>query len=240
VYISQVSDPTIVLDSWRSTNTYGYANAGSIMVVMNEPLDFEINGAASGSSYINNCFCKTGGGGCILLYNTSLGGAITVDTSAFTATTAYTELSTGGFWYIHTTTGDVTITQDAFVGSDMSAANGGYMFARTLNGNVCYTCTGICSWTDIDVTNLGGAFWMHSTDDACFYINDGAAKTMRNISSVSRGGFIYVDGTDDLTFLIENADIDNVSCTTGYGGFITTFLDGDLTFSIVNSDVDDV
>jgi len=81
-------------------------------------------------------------------------------TEEFTADTAESETSSGGFFYLYTLSGDITITQDAFVGTSMQAVNGGYMQAQTSSGDLCYTCTGICSWTDTSVTGIGGAFYL--------------------------------------------------------------------------------
>jgi len=122
----------------------------------------------------------------------------------------------------------------------MSAVNAAYLFAQTLNGNICYTCTGICSWSSMTSTGIAGAFWLESTGNVCFYINDGFTKTIRNISAVSMGGFIHAEGTDDMTVLMKAADIDNIKTTGSFGGLVSSYLEGDLTFSLVNSDVDNV
>lgn len=71
-------------------------------------------------------------------------------------------------------------------------------------------------------------------------MNDGGAKSIQNISSKNRGGFLHAEAADDFVFKISDADIDNVQSTDSYGGFVSSFLDADLTFSIVDSDVDNV
>lgn len=168
VYLSKLSDTTIVLDSWKATNLYSHSSAGSIYVLAEQAFSFEINGNTNGPSYVNNCQSMIHGGACILLYNPTLGGDITMHTESFTADTSDNDSDIGGFFFIFTTNGDVTITQDAFTGNNMSADQAGYLFAKTENGDLCYTCTGICSWTNIDADTQAGAFWLESSDDLCF------------------------------------------------------------------------
>lgn len=55
MWLWKLSDPSIVLDSWRSSLTYAYANAGSIFVYMEQAITFEIKGVTNGASYMNTC-----------------------------------------------------------------------------------------------------------------------------------------------------------------------------------------
>lgn len=100
--LHRLSDPVIVLDSYKSNKSYGHSNAGNIFIYHEQALDFTINGATNGPSYMNNCNNEIYGGGCMIFWNPSVGGDIDLHTEDFTVTNAFSDRNTGGFWYMYT------------------------------------------------------------------------------------------------------------------------------------------
>jgi len=241
VYILDSAIDTMVFDSWVVQGAYATNEGAAIYYKDTDSTATVSMSFTAVATPFRNQFnsCEAGSNGGCLYVDIQDNADITLSMLS-TSTNVAVSGASGGFMYLASTGGDITIQVTDFESDSCQATlNGGVFYINTDSdasgtvGTCSYTGQGELEFVDSSAGADGGAFYLGCTGDVTFDIDLATSTSITTTTAGDQGGFIYSTG-DDFTFVAKDAEI-SACGAGGNGGFIYAANTGKGEFSLTSS-----